>query len=168
MEYAQKKLEYKFKLQLQTAQVAQAALPQPHSMANRDVYPAQTPAQTSYTFQQPQPEAQQEFSPFSGQFSFSNYNSYSSQASSDSLARWQPNMASSSTPSQGSLSSATQAASGSFPLESQSASPYSGWEQTPAGPHAGPSPTDDNLNLKKSESLSFTEQLNNDSEDLYN
>jgi hypothetical protein len=154
MEYAQKKLEYKFKLQLQAAQETQR--PQ---MRGQCYYP-----QTSYSFQQPQPDP--EFSSFSGRhqdhdisqagFSFSDYNSYSSQASADS--RWQPNMASSSTRSQGSLSSVT--GSFKFPLQvespRQSASPYSGWEQTPG-------PMDD----KKSESLSFTEQLNDDSEDLY-
>jgi hypothetical protein len=150
MEYAQKKLEYGFKLQLRAQAVQQPQIGgqpgQVHSAPN--IYPTQK------SFQQ--------FSPFSGYqdsdaqasgFSFSTgNNSYSSQGSSLSSSRWQPNMASSST-------QVSSVSSASFPLASQSTSPYSGWEPTPRW-----SPADD---TPKSESLTFTEQLNSNDDDIY-
>lgn len=116
--FSQKKLElelkYKYKLQLQaaSAQQPQMTRSQGHTHSAANIYP--TAPQTS--FQQP------DFSPFSGHqdtsgFSYSDYYSYSSQASSSS--RWQPNVASSS--NQGSLLS-----SPSFPLASDDTSKSEG------------------------------------------
>ena len=149
MEYAQKKLEFEFKLQLQAAQRPQMGgqgLSRSAASAANIYYPA-APSQAQTSFH--------EYSPFSGHhqdsaasrfyFQASDYNSYTSQAQAASNSSWQPNMASSSAGTQRSLLS----------LASQSASPYSGWEQTP---------TDD---TSKSESLSFTEQLNKNDSDMY-
>jgi len=129
-EYAQKKLEFDFKLWLQTVQQQQMG-GHSHS-SSTSIYP--TSQQSFSTFS---PSSHQDTSGFS----FDNYNSYSSQASSG----WQPNMASSST-------RGSSLSSSSFPGASQPTSAFSGWE---------PTLTEDPPN---SESLSLTEQLN---EDIY-
>ena len=82
-EYTQKKLEFNFKLWLQTVQQQQMGGHSHSSSTN--IYP--TSQQSFSTFSPP--SSHQDTSGFS----FDNYNSYLSQASSG----WQPNMASSST-----------------------------------------------------------------------
>lgn len=131
-EYAQKKLELDFQLRLQTVQQQMGG--RSHS-SSTNIYPA---TQQSFS----------SFSPHSSHqdtsgFSLSNYNSYSSQASSG----WQPDMASLST--QGSSLS-----SSSLPAASQSTSAFSVWEPTLME------------DISKSESLSLTEQLHSN-DDIY-